>query len=214
MRGSCIPSIARDERKLHLFPLNSTAKLYTFRWQSERGREIMQKRIKIPNNMFHKYNNRGIVPPSPALACVMMKRVFWYITRGNNGFVYCYHLKITSFINTKQTIDDARKQKRRLSFQPVTKLFYRLFFIPIQARSQVHLVMKASPPECIWSLWVTSTEQTSRKLSTQPIILTAKCSVTPEGVENDMRQLVLVLERKKCEAITSDWHTDKWMEMW
>lgn len=117
----------------------------------------------------------------------------------------------------KQTIDDERKQKRRLSFQrekPVTRLFYRLFFIPIQARSQVHLVMKASPPECIWFLWVTSTEQTSRELSTQPIILTAKCSVTPEGVENDMRQLVLVLERKKCEAITSDWHTDKWMEMW
>lgn len=174
----------------------------------------MQKRIKIPNNMFHKYNNRGIVPPSPALACVMMKRVFWYITRGNNGFVYCYHLKITSFINTKQTIDDARKQKRRLSFQPVTKLFTDYFSFPFRLALKCiwwwrHHRLNAFD-HCEWRQ--RSKHRESSRHS--PLFWQQNAASPTEGVESDMRQLVLVLERKKCEAITSDWHTDKWMEMW
>lgn len=60
----------------------------------------MLKRIKVPTTCSINKTIAGFVHSSPELACVIMKREYFDILQ-HTAIVYCYHLKITSFINTK-----------------------------------------------------------------------------------------------------------------
>jgi hypothetical protein len=122
--------------------------------------EIMQKRIKIPisNNMFH--NKSPTIEALFLPFCSTLPQLhhnndeperegpfslIYYRRREYNAIVYCYHLEITSFMNTKQTMDErGKKQKqknekhssnnwRRKPFQSTSttqRLFFYFFSLP------------------------------------------------------------------------------------